>query len=44
MPTLMRSAPRSLVERCLCVSMRSGALRMPEKAEKIGIVVCSGFT
>ncbi len=44
MPILMSAAPRSLVERCLWVSMRSGAFMMPENVEKIGIVVCSGLT
>ena len=40
----MSAAPRSVGLPCRCVRKRSGAERMPEKVEKIGTVVSSGFT
>ena len=40
----MSAAPRSVGLPWRCVRKRSGAERMPEKVEKIGMVVCSGLT
>ncbi|MNW69906.1 hypothetical protein D3C74_490410 [compost metagenome] len=43
-PALISAAPRSVGFPDLWVRKRVGALRIPENVEKIGMVVCSGFT